>query len=51
VGLVRQSNNNYDSNGMVRVLGNGTFTAEDTRQLTTLERDTLARQVVAPSSP
>jgi Filamentous haemagglutinin family outer membrane protein len=47
----RQSNNNYDSNGMVRVLGNGTFSAEDTKQLTTLERDTLARQMVAPSSP
>ncbi|TAI66951.1 filamentous hemagglutinin, partial [Bradyrhizobium sp. Leo170] len=47
----RQSNNNYDPNNMVRVLGNGTFTADDTKQLTAVERDTLARQVVAPSSP
>ncbi len=46
----RQSNN-YDPNNMVRVLGNGTFSAEDTKQLTALERDTLTRQVVAPSSP
>jgi hypothetical protein len=45
----RQSNNSYDSNNVVRLLGNGTFTAEDTKPLTTAERDTLANQVVNPS--
>jgi hypothetical protein len=47
----RQSSNNYDSRGMVRVLGNGTFTAEDTKQLTAEERNTLTTQVSAPGSP
>jgi hypothetical protein len=37
----RQTTNDYDSDGMVRVLGSGTFTAADTRQLTVLERETL----------
>ncbi|MBB5045894.1 filamentous hemagglutinin family protein [Rhodopseudomonas rhenobacensis] len=44
----RQSSNNYDSNNVVRLLGNGTFTAEDTKPLTTAERDTLANQIVNP---
>jgi hypothetical protein len=47
----RQGSNNYDSSGMVRVLGNGTFTAEDTKQLTAEERNTLTTQVAAPGSP
>jgi hypothetical protein len=37
----KQSGNNYDSNGMLRVLGNGTFTAEQTKDLTEQERRTL----------
>ncbi|MGO4685639.1 filamentous haemagglutinin family protein [Hyphomicrobium sp. 2TAF46] len=47
----QSSNTNYESNGMVRVLGNGNFTAEDTTQLTAEESNRLASQVVAPSSP
>ncbi len=47
----KQSSNSYDSNNMIRLLGNGSFTAEDTRQLTVMERDTLASDVVAPSAP
>jgi hypothetical protein len=36
---------------MIRVLGNGVFTADDTKQLTADERNTLTTQVVAPSAP
>jgi hypothetical protein len=47
----RQSSNNYDSNGMLRVLGNGTFTAEQTKELTAEERRKLTSQVSMPGSP
>ncbi len=48
----RQSNNvNYEPNGMVRVLGNGNFTTDDTTQLTASERSTLRSEVTAPSAP
>uniref|UniRef100_Q07HW0 Filamentous haemagglutinin family outer membrane protein n=1 Tax=Rhodopseudomonas palustris (strain BisA53) TaxID=316055 RepID=Q07HW0_RHOP5 len=48
----RQSSNiNYESSAMVRVLGNGNFTAEDMTQLTANERNRLTRQSVAPESP
>jgi hypothetical protein len=47
----QSSNRNYDSTSVIRLLGNGTFTTEDTRQLTAVERDTLSSQVAAPSSP
>ncbi|MBB4198911.1 hypothetical protein CCR94_15855 [Rhodoblastus sphagnicola] len=45
----RQSSTNYDPNNVVRLLGNGAFTAEDTKPLTTAERDTLANQIVNPN--
>ncbi|MCK9913008.1 filamentous hemagglutinin family protein [Microbacteriaceae bacterium K1510] len=49
----RQSNRSdgYDPSGMVRVLGNGAFTTDNTQQLTQRERDTLSTQVAAPSGP
>jgi hypothetical protein len=34
----RQSNNSYDSNSVLRVLGNGTITAEQTKELTEEEK-------------
>jgi hypothetical protein len=50
-GRGKQSSNSYDSNNMIRLLGNGSFTEEDTKQLTVMERDTLTSRVVAPSAP
>ncbi len=47
----QSSNNNYDATSVIRLLGNGTFTVEETKQLTAVERNTLASQIVAPSAP
>ncbi|MGO4714356.1 filamentous hemagglutinin family protein [Bradyrhizobium sp. 2TAF24] len=44
-GPKRQSSINYDPNGMLRVLGNGTFTAEQTADLTAEERRKLLSQI------
>ncbi|MEW6645034.1 MAG: filamentous hemagglutinin family protein [Pseudomonadota bacterium] len=41
----RQSSNTYDPNGMLRVLGNGTFTAEQTAALTAEERSKLSSRI------
>ncbi|TWT12543.1 filamentous haemagglutinin family protein [Reyranella sp. CPCC 100927] len=47
----RRASNGYDPNSVIRLLGNGTFTADETQQLTAVERDMLAKQVAAPGSP
>jgi filamentous hemagglutinin family protein len=42
-----QSSSNYDPNGMIRVLGNGSRAAEQTRELTADERRSATNQVRA----
>jgi Filamentous haemagglutinin family outer membrane protein len=41
----KQSSNNYDGKGMVRILGNGTFTAEQISDLTAEERSNVIGQI------
>ncbi|MGY3608185.1 MULTISPECIES: filamentous haemagglutinin family protein [unclassified Bradyrhizobium] len=41
----KKQSQNYDSNGMFRVLGNGTFTAEQTKDLTEQEKRKLDDEV------
>lgn len=38
----------YDTNNQIRVLGNGGFSEDDTKQLTASERETLATRFAAP---
>lgn len=47
----RQSSNGYDTNNVVRLLGNGTFDAEDLKSLTAAERNALAHQIATPAEP
>jgi filamentous hemagglutinin family protein len=47
----RQSSNGYDTNNVVRLLGNGTFDAEDLKSLTAAERNALAHQIASPAEP
>lgn len=44
----KQSSIQYDPDNVVRILGNGRFTAADVQQLTDGEREAVSRQIVSP---
>ena len=47
----QQSSNSYDTNNVVRLLGNGTFDAEDLKLLTASERNAVTRQMTETVEP